>query len=72
MESFEVSAQNRPEIVECFSMTGESDYILRVITRSIEDYELFLKKVLLHFPGVASVNSSFALKSAKITTHIPL
>jgi Lrp/AsnC family transcriptional regulator len=41
-------------------MSGESDYVLRVLARSIEDYERFLKKVLLHLPGVGSINSSFA------------
>jgi Lrp/AsnC family transcriptional regulator len=53
-------------------MSGESDYIVRVVARSIEDYEHFLKKVLLHLPGVASINSSFALKCVKMTTDLPL
>jgi Lrp/AsnC family transcriptional regulator len=72
LEKLERAARDRPEIVECFSMSGESDYILRVVIRSIEAYEQFLKKILLHFPGVASVNSSFALKCVKWTTHLPI
>jgi Lrp/AsnC family transcriptional regulator len=72
LEGFESAARERTEIVECFSMSGESDYILRIVIGNIEDYERFLKKVLLHLPGVASVNSSFALKCVKLTTRLPL
>ena len=72
LDAFESAAKCRPEIVECFSMSGESDYILRVVIRSIDAYEQFLKKVLLHLPGVASVNSSFALKCIKLTTRLPI
>jgi Lrp/AsnC family transcriptional regulator len=72
LEAFEAAVRDHPEIVECFSMSGESDYILRVLARSIEDYERFLKKVLLHLPGVASINSSFALKRVKMTTAVPV
>ena len=72
LEAFEEAVRGHPQIVECFSMTGESDYIIRVLARSIGDYEHFLKKVLLHLPGVGSINSSFALKAVKMTTHIPL
>jgi Lrp/AsnC family transcriptional regulator len=72
LEALERAAGERPEILECFSMTGESDYLFRIVVRSIEDYEQFLKKVLLHLPGVASVNSSFALKRVKLTTNLPI
>ncbi len=72
LEALEIAACGHPEIVECFSMSGESDYTVRVVARSIEDYEQFLKKVLLHLPGVASVHSSFALKCVKMTTALPL
>jgi len=72
LEALEREVWHHPEIVECFSMSGESDYILRVVARSIEDYEHFLKKVLLHLPGVSSVNSSFALKSVKMATILPV
>lgn len=72
LEAFEVAVREHPEVVECFSMTGESDYVLRVLARSIEDYERFFKKVMLHLPGVASINSSFAVKPVKMTTAIPV
>lgn len=72
LEAFEQAAQRRPEIVDCFSMSGVSDYIVRVVVGSIDQYEQFLKKVLLHFPGVASVNSHFSLKCVKKTTKLPI
>jgi Lrp/AsnC family transcriptional regulator len=72
LEALEAQVQAHPEIVECFSMSGESDYMLRVMARSIEDYEVFLKKILVQLPGVSSVNSSFVLKRVKLTTDLPL
>jgi Lrp/AsnC family transcriptional regulator len=53
-------------------MSGESDYIFRIVVKSIDEYEHFLKKVLLHLPGIASVNSHFALKCLKRTTKLPI
>ncbi len=72
LEAFERAALARPEIVECFVTSGDSDYAVRIVVRSIDDYEHLLKKVLLHFPGVASVNSHFALKCVKNTTRLPI
>jgi len=70
--ALEAALGQQPEIVECFSVSGNSDYILRVVTSSIEAYEQFLKKVLLHLPGVAAVNSRFALGCIKMTTALPI
>jgi Lrp/AsnC family transcriptional regulator len=72
LEALERDAGKHPEILECFSMSGESDYVMRVVAVGIEEYEHFLKKVLLHLPGVASVNSSFTLKTIKSTTNLPI
>lgn len=72
LEALELAVCDHPQIVECFTMSGESDYTLRVVAASIEDYEHFLRKVLLHLPGVASINSSFALKCVKMTTALPV
>jgi Lrp/AsnC family transcriptional regulator len=60
LESLEQEVHQHPEIVECFSMSGDSDYVLRIMVRSVEDYEKFHKRVLLHLPGVAYINSSFS------------
>ncbi|MGF7168536.1 Lrp/AsnC family transcriptional regulator [Sphingobium xanthum] len=72
LDRFEDAVRSHPEVVSCFSMSGESDYLMRILCRSIEDYDRFLKKVLLHLPGVASVNSSFSLKTVKQTTDLPI
>lgn len=72
LNAFEEQVRGHPQVVECFSMTGESDYLMRIVGRSIEEYEQFLKKVLLHLPGVAAVNSSFSLKTVKMTTDLPV
>lgn len=72
LEAFEAEVCSHPEIVECFAMSGESDYVIRVLARSIDDYEQFLRRVLLHLPGVDAINSNFALKHVKLTTNIPL
>jgi Lrp/AsnC family transcriptional regulator len=72
LEAFEQAARDRPEIVECFSMGGDSDYILRVVVADIDEYEGLLKRVLLHFPGVESIKSNFALKCIKLTSKLPI
>lgn len=72
LEAMERAACERPEIVDCFSMSGDSDYLLRIVVGSIDEYEKFLKSQLLHMPGVASVNSRFALKRIKSTTKLPI
>lgn len=68
----EEAVRNRPEIVECFSVSGEADYLMRILVGSIEAYEGFLKSVLLHLPGVAAVNSRFALGCVKLTSSLPI
>ena len=72
LERLEQAARDCMQIVDCYSMGGESDYLFRIVVHSIEDYERFLKKTLLHFPGVASIQSHFALKCVKSTTKLPI
>ena len=60
------------EVVECYSMTGDRDYLLRVVVEDVEAYEHFLTARLLHHPVVSSASSSFALKQIKYTTALPL
>lgn len=72
LEAFEAAVRDHAEIVECFAMSGDSDYVLRVLASSIEDYERFLRKTLLHLPGVGAINSNFALKPIKVTTAVPV
>lgn len=69
---FEKAVKAMPEVVQCYSMTGEYDYVLRVLTSSVRQYEEILKKALLKLPGVGFVNSSFALDELKNTHRLPL
>lgn len=72
LNAFESAVHDVPEIVECYSTSGEKDYLLRIIVNSVNDYEQLLKQTLVHLPNVASINSTFALKQVKYTTQLPL
>ena len=70
--SFESFVRSRPEILECFSMSGEWDYLLRVVARDVADYNEFLMGKMLKHPAVASASSNFALQTIKFTTAVPV
>lgn len=72
LEALEEKVRSHREIVECFSVSGDADYLMRILVSSIDAYEAFLKKVLLHLPGVSAVNSRFALGCVKLTTAVPI
>jgi DNA-binding Lrp family transcriptional regulator len=72
LEIFEKAIVKRPEVLECYLMTGDSDYLLRVVVPDVASYEQFLKKSLTRLEGVAGIKSSFALKQAKYSTVLPL
>lgn len=72
LNDFENAVQNVKQIVECYSTSGDKDYVLRVVAKNVDDYERLLKKIIVHLPNVASVNSTFALKQVKYTTEIPI
>ncbi|MFB0875117.1 MULTISPECIES: Lrp/AsnC family transcriptional regulator [unclassified Sphingobium] len=70
--AFERFVDDRPEIVECFSMSGEWDYLIRVVVADVADYNRFLMQILLGHPSVAGAASHFALAMTKYTTALPL
>ena len=72
LEIFEKTVQNWPEVMECYLMTGDSDYLLRVVASDLVAYERFLMDKLTRVPGVASINSSFALKQVTYKTALPI
>jgi DNA-binding Lrp family transcriptional regulator len=72
LEAFEARVRERPEVMECYLMTGDSDYLLRVVTADLGAYERFLMEHLTRIPGVASIRSSFALKQVTYKTALPL
>ena len=67
LNRFEEAVRRHPEIVECFLMTGDEDYILRTSARSPAAYEAIHKEVLSRLPGVARIHSSFAIRSVLST-----
>ena len=72
LSEFEAAVESRPEVVECYLMTGESDYLLRVVVPDLEAYERFLMEHLTRIPGVSNIKSSFALNQVKYSTALPL
>ena len=70
--AFEQFVESRPEIVECFSMSGEWDYLIRVVVADVADYNRFLMMTLLGHPSVAGAASHFALSMTKFTTALPV
>jgi Lrp/AsnC family leucine-responsive transcriptional regulator len=72
LEKFEETVQDWSEVMECYLMTGDSDYLLRVVASDLAAYERFLMDKLTCVPGVASINSSFALKQVTYKTALPI
>jgi len=72
LDTFEKHIRARPEVMECYLMTGDADYLLRVVTSDLAAYERFLLEHLTRIPGVASIKSSFALKQVAYRTALPI
>ena len=72
LEVFENAILERPEVMECYLMTGEADYLLRVVVPDIQALEAFILHFLSRVPGVGNIKSSFALKQVKYQTALPL
>lgn len=72
LAQFERAVREHPEILECYTMMGETDFLLRIVTRDIKSYEAFFLDHLSRFPAVQVVNSSIALSVIKETTALPL
>lgn len=72
LETFERIIADRPEVMECYLMTGDADYLLRIVVEDVAAYEEFLKDHLTRIPGVSSIKSSFALNRVKYETALPL
>lgn len=72
LRAFERSVQDIAEIVECHAVSGERDFVLKIVIDSVMSYERLLRGRLLRLPGVGSVSSRFALSTVKYSTEIPL
>jgi Lrp/AsnC family leucine-responsive transcriptional regulator len=72
MDLFRASVQTWPEVVECASLTGDMDYLLRVVVQDMAHYSRFIMDTLLKHPSVQDCKTSFVLDRVKATTAVPL
>ncbi|MBU6252952.1 MAG: Lrp/AsnC family transcriptional regulator [Alphaproteobacteria bacterium] len=71
LDAFEAAISQFPEVMECYLMTGEADYQLRILVRSLTEFEDFLRYRLTRVAGVANVTTSFALRPVIYKTALP-
>lgn len=72
LNEFTDAVARLPEVVECYSTMGPFDFILRIITRDVEDYRQFVWTRLATLPTVHEINSTMTLGAEKATTHLPI
>lgn len=71
-EAFENFVAARDEIIECYTISGDWDYLLRILVADVEEYNQFLMRTVLRHPSVGTGSSHFALAQIKYTTAVPL
>lgn len=72
LSAFETEVKKLPEVMECHLMSGEADYLLRVVVSDARDYERIHSRFLTRLPGVDRVHSSFALRTVIKKTELPV
>ena len=72
MDLFRAAVQTWPEVVECAALTGDMDYLLRVVVSDMAHYSRFMMETLLRHPSVQDCKTSFVLDRVKATTAVPL
>jgi Lrp/AsnC family transcriptional regulator, leucine-responsive regulatory protein len=72
VQQFEKEVADCPQIVSCYSTTGQADYVLKVLMPDIKAYERFLHETAFKLPGVTHVRSSVVLKEVKAETRLPI
>jgi Lrp/AsnC family leucine-responsive transcriptional regulator len=72
MDLFRAAVQTWPEVVECAALTGEMDYLLRVVVQDMAHYARFILDTLLKHPSVQDCKTSFVLDRVKNTTAVPI
>ena len=70
--AFEAAARNAPEVLECWLMTGDADYLLRVAARDVADLERIHREVLTRLPSVVRVNTAIAMRAVSPPRGLPL
>ncbi len=72
MELFEEAVTRLDEVIECYTMTGAWDYMLKVVVKDIRSYEKFVRRRLLEVPMIGEVHSHISVTEIKNTTELPL
>jgi Lrp/AsnC family leucine-responsive transcriptional regulator len=72
LDAFGAAISRWPEVMECYLMTGQFDFMLRVVCADLAAYEQFLREKLTQVEGVASIESSFSLGAIKFSRSLPL
>jgi len=72
LRRFEQAISEQPEVMECYLMSGDADYLLRVVMPDMRALERFIIERLTTIPGVSNIRSSFALKQVRYKTALPL
>ncbi len=72
LAAFEEAVKRVPEVMECYLMTGQQDYLLRVVVSDPADFERLHSQHLTRLPGVARVQSSFALRTVRKSSELPV
>lgn len=72
IERLEDFVERNDRIMECYSISGDWDYLMRIVATDVSDYEHFLLRVMLKHPSIASASSHFALSVTKYRTALPV
>lgn len=72
LEAFETAVRRIPDVLECHLMAGSADYLLKVVAENTEDFARIHRQSLARLPGVAQMQSSFALRTVFKTTALPV
>ena len=72
LESFEAAVRRRPEVLECYPVTGDADFLLKIVTADLAAYERLMRDFLLRLPGVSNAHTSFTMTPVKRDTMLPI
>jgi len=72
MRELENALNRFPEVLECYSLTGDFDYLVKVVAADLKEFSTFLKEKLLRVPGIVSVRTFICLEEIKYSTALPI
>ena len=72
VDTFENAMKVRPEVMECYEVTGTADYLVKIVVADMDAYHDFLHNVLVKLPGISQINTSVALREVKYETALPI